>query len=224
MRPVRSARTRAVGWLAAAAIVMIAILNGAPQFSNASIPPRGIPDSGLALQVARNIGEVDAILGEAPSPDREAMRIKQYLDFGFIAVYAGLYIALGRLFGSRLAAAGAACGVAAAICDVFENLAILRILKMPLRQTTQAMIDSIRHPSLAKWSLAFAAAAIFAALFLREKSKAMRFIGTCEAIAAALGFYGLLDNAFLFWAGIPLLAGLVALVVMFVAAPLILRR
>ena len=33
-------------------------------------------------QVARSVGEVDAILGEAPSPDREAMRIKQYIDFG----------------------------------------------------------------------------------------------------------------------------------------------
>ncbi len=224
MRPARSAKTPAAGWLAAAAIIMIVILNGAPRFSNASIPPRGIPDSGLALQVARNIGEVDAILGEAPSPDREAMRIKQYLDFGFIAVYAGLFLALGRLFASKLAALGALCGAAAAVCDVFENLAILRILKAPLAQTTPAMIDSIRHASLAKWTLASAAAAIFAALFLRGKGKAMRFIGICQALAAALGFYGLFDNAFLYWAGIPLLAGLAALVAKFVAAPLILRR
>ena len=221
MRRVRLARTRAAGWLAAACLVMIVILNGAPLFSNASVPPRGVPDPVVALQMARNVTEVDAILGKAPSPDREAMRIKQDLDFAFIAAYASLYVALARLFRTPVAMAGAVCGVAAAICDVFENLAILRIVRVPLSETTQAMIDSIRNPSLAKWTLAFTATAIFAALFWRTNSRAMRFIAICDGIAAVLGFYGLFENAFLVWAGIPLVAGLAGLVVVFVAGPML---
>src|SRR5258708_25085519 len=100
MRRVRSGR--AVGWLALACVVMIVILNGNPKFTNASQPPRGIASPVVALEVARNVDEVDAILGEAPSPDREAMRIKQYIDFGFIASYAALYVALAVMFRTRL--------------------------------------------------------------------------------------------------------------------------
>ena len=51
-------------------------------------------DPQLSLQFVRNLEDVDAILGDAPSPDREVMRIKQYIDFAFIASYASLFIAL----------------------------------------------------------------------------------------------------------------------------------
>jgi hypothetical protein len=73
----RPERSRTVGWAALVCLVLIVMLRGAPEFSNASVPPRGIADPVVALQVARNAAEVDDILGEAPSPDREAMRIKQ---------------------------------------------------------------------------------------------------------------------------------------------------
>ncbi len=82
---------------------MVVILNGKPDFSNASRPARGIANPVVALQLARNVDEVDDVIGNAPSPDREAMRFKQYLDFGFIALYVGLYAALAVMFGSRLA-------------------------------------------------------------------------------------------------------------------------
>ena len=65
----------------------------------------------VALEVARNVNEVDSILGEAPSPDREAMRIKQYVDFGFIACYVSLYVALGDVFPvTRWRSRAAICG------------------------------------------------------------------------------------------------------------------
>src|SRR5947209_4986701 len=154
-------KSPAVGWLALTCVVTIVIHSGNPEFSNASQPARGIPNSVVALQMARSVDEVDDVLGDAPSPDREAMRIKQYVDFGFIGSYAALYIALARMFRSRLAVVAAFCGVAAAAFDVIENFAILRILDVPLRSTTQAMVDAIRYPSLAKWSLAFAATGLF---------------------------------------------------------------
>src|SRR5579884_2584616 len=92
---------RAAGISALLALVFGVLLAGKPYFTNASKPPRGIPNPGVALQVARNVMELDDILGDAPSPDREVMRFKQYLDFGFIASYASLFAILGLLLARR---------------------------------------------------------------------------------------------------------------------------
>ena len=213
---------KTVAALAAACVALIMILNGKPEFTSASRPPRGIANPVLALQMARSVDEVDATLGEAPSPDREAMRIKQDLDFAFIPCYAALFIALARMFQSEardrrqdrlphLATLAACCGVGAAISDVFENLGILRVVNAPLARTTQAMVDAIRVPSLIKWTLTWVALAIFARLFLRGAGWLRRSIGALDAIAAALGFIGLFENALLVWAGFPMLLGLIGL-------------
>ena len=204
-----------MGWLALACVVVLVVHNGKPAFSNASQPARGIASPVVALQMARNVDEVDAVLGDAPSPDREAMRIKQYIDFAFIAAYAALYIALAMMFRTRLAVLAAICGTAAAVFDLLENSAILRILDVPLHSTTQAMIDAIRHSGLAKWTLAFVASALFAALFWRSRRWAMRAIAALNFAAAALGFYGIYDNSILVWAGLPLFAGLIAMTAVF---------
>jgi hypothetical protein len=207
---------KTVAWLAAACVALIFVLNGKPEFSNSSRPPRGIANPVLALQMARNVGEVDAILSDAPSPDREAMRIKQYVDFGFIGCYAALYIALARMFRDsrqdRLSYVAAICGIAAAVFDVIENIGILRVVDAPLARTTQSMVDAIRIPSLTKWTLVWIATSIFGAMFLRGAGWLRRSIGAVNLVAAALGFVALFDNAVLTWAGIPLLLGTAALI------------
>jgi hypothetical protein len=203
---------KTVAWMAAACVALIFVLNGKPEFTNAVRPPRGIANPVLALQMARNVGEVDAILSDAPSPDREAMRIKQYVDFVFIACYVGLYIALARMLGTRAAAIAALCGGIAAVFDVIENVGILRAVDTPLARTTQSMVDAIRFPSLIKWTLVWIATAIFGALFLRSVGWLRRSIGAVNLVAAGLGFIGLFDNALLVWAGIPLLVGIAGLV------------
>lgn len=140
-------------------VATLMLLLGRPSFTNASKPPR-FGDPMLALQFARDVQDVDWILGDAPSPDREVMRVKQYADFAFIASYAGLFVALGALAirkGGWRRAAGmtaAICGVAAAAFDILENRAILKLLDVPLRATTPGMIQAIRGPSIAKWILA----------------------------------------------------------------------
>ena len=209
---------RVIGWLALACVVMIVVLNGKPSFTNASIPPRGLHDNVLALQVARNVKEVDAILGDAPSPDREAMRLKQKIDFGFIVCYLGLYLTLAALFFPRarlISATAAIAGIATAVFDVRENLAILRIVDVPLNRTTQAMVDAIRTAGSTKWLLAYFTTALFAILFLQDRRKMWRAIGVVDLLAAALGFYGLYDNTFLEWASLPLGIGLVLMVAAF---------
>lgn len=204
-------RTRIVPGLALACLAMVVMLNGKPAFTNAAKPLRGIGDPALAMQVVRNVKEVDAILSDAPSPDREAMRIKQYVDFGFIACYAALFVGLGRMFATRTAYVGTALGICAALCDVIENNGILRILDVPLAQVTPSMIVAIRYPSLAKWTDTWIALAIFAWLFWRAGGWLRQAVGVAFGLAAVVGVGGLFENALLFWAGIPMGLGLVGI-------------
>jgi hypothetical protein len=209
---------RWAGILAVLNIAIIVILMGRPSFSNGSRPVRGISSPVLALEVARNVDEVDAILGDAPSADREAMRIKQYADFGFICAYASLYVVMSLLLmpeGRAIAILAGILGVIAAILDVIENLGILRVVDTDLAHTTQAMIDAVRYPSLAKWGLASIALGLLAILFLRVQRAGPRITGALYLTAALLGLYGLYDNAFLQWSGLPTLAGFISLAVLY---------
>jgi len=139
-------------------VATFALLMGRPSFTNASKPRFGNPM--LALQFARDVQDIDWILGDAPSPDREVMRVKQYADFAFIASYTGLALALAALASRKggwrraVGIAAAICGVSAGVFDILENRAILKLLDVPLRATTPAMIEAIRVPSTAKWVLA----------------------------------------------------------------------
>ena len=158
--------------LAMLTVAAFILLRGRPYFTNASKPPR-FGDPTLALQFARDVQDIDWILGDAPSPDREVMRVKQYEDFGFIGCYAALCAALGaaaaRKTGWRQVAGIAAgiCGLATGVFDVLENRAILSLLDVPLRATTPAMIQAIRGPSTAKWILAGVTVVLFTAAFIK---------------------------------------------------------
>ena len=155
--------------LTAAAFIL---MRGRPYFTNASHPPR-FGDPVLALQFARDAQDVDWILGDAPSPDREVMRVKQYEDFAFITSYTALLLALSSLAirkGGWRQITGIAAGIsglAAGVFDVLENRAILNLLDVPLRATTPAMIQAIRGPSTAKWILAGVTVVLLSACFLR---------------------------------------------------------
>jgi hypothetical protein len=129
----------------------------------------------LALQFVRSVEEVDWILGDAPSPDREVMRIKQKIDFAFIGAYSALLVTLAlivrRLGGWKQATGIAAgiCGIATGVFDVIENRAILNILDVPLRNTTPAMLNAIRQASVVKWSLAAATLILLSSYFVPSR-------------------------------------------------------
>jgi hypothetical protein len=165
-------RYRWVILLAMLTVAAFILLLARPSFTNASKPPR-FGDPMLALQFARDVQDVDWILGDAPSPDREVMRVKQYVDFGFITCYTALALALSvlavRKNGWRQVTGIAAgiCGLAAGVFDVLENRAILNILDVPLRATTPAMIQAIRGPSTAKWILAGVTVVLLASSLIR---------------------------------------------------------
>ena len=164
--------TRLALLLAMLTLAAFVLLLGRPSFTNASRPPR-FGDPMLALQFARDVQDIDWILGDAPSPDREVMRVKRYADFGFIACYTSLSVALSALAirkGAWRQVAGIAaaiCGVSAGVFDVFENRAILKLLDVPLLLTTPPMIQAIRGPATAKWILAGVTVVLLAASFIR---------------------------------------------------------
>lgn len=208
-------------WAGLAAVLnlaMIAILSGRPYFTNASRPVRGISSPILAMELVRNVSEVDAILGDAPSPDREVMRLKQYADFAFIGCYAALFVLMSRVLapqGRSLAMLAAVAGMLAALFDVLENIGILRIVNTDLAHTTQLMIDAIRYPSLLKWALVALALGSFGILMWRSGRRGLQIVGVLDALASLLGFGGLYDNRLLVGMGLPMAGGLVGLAILF---------
>jgi hypothetical protein len=209
---------RWVGIAAVLNLAMIALLSGRPQFSNASRAVRGISNPILAMEVARNVTEVDSILSDAPSPDREVMRIKQYADFAFIGSCAALFLLLSVMLmreGRLLAISAALLTLLAAVVAAIENVAILRILDVDLPHTTQAMIDGIRDLSLVKWALASLVLGLIGILLLRTRGTGLRVVGALDVLAALLGLYGQWNNAFLQLLGFPMLGGLVGLAVLY---------
>lgn len=129
------------------------LLYGGPFFSNASNPPFGTGSAFFEMQFVRNASDVDLILGEAPSLDRETMRIKLGIDTVFIASWAGLLMSLGWITGGALGSLAAVCGATAGAADLLVNRAILKIVDVPLKAVTPAMIDAVRYASVARWTL-----------------------------------------------------------------------
>ncbi|MEO5925737.1 MAG: hypothetical protein ABIR70_18105 [Bryobacteraceae bacterium] len=136
------------------------LLAGPPYFSTASVPARWSFDPGLEVQTVTDAEDLRLTLGDAPSQDRETMRIKVKIDFAFILAYVAFLVSLGVLAaqkGGWRRAAGVAvalCALAIGVFDVLENLAILDILDVRIADTTSTLLDAIRTPARIKWSLA----------------------------------------------------------------------
>lgn len=208
---------RLAGFCALLCLAISALLLGKPSFSNASLPVRGIPDPVISLQASRSIQDLDWVLGEAPSPDREVMRVKQYVGFAFIAAYTALLFSLSLLLlrsggpGRMLAPAAMILTLATAAFNIAGNLAILRILDVHLYETTPAMIKAIRSASFASWALAALTLGLLSTYFFRSPKLLSRFTGALFVLTALMQLYGLRDGQFLVYAGIPAGAALMAI-------------
>jgi hypothetical protein len=154
---------------AVATLGCFGLLAGPPYFSTASVPERWPFDPALEVQTVTDAEDLRLTLGEAPSQDRETMRVKVKIDFAFILAYVTLLVALGVLRARRggwrrgTGVAIALCALAIGVFDVLENLAILDILDVRIADTTTTLLDAIRDPARIKWSLA-AICAVFVLL------------------------------------------------------------
>jgi len=202
-----------IAWgLAAWCLVFLAVLAGRPSFTNASLPVRGVADPVVALQMARNADEVEAILGDAPSADREVMRVKQYIDFALIAGYLALALLIAAVLTRarrRRIALLIGCGaVLAALADVLENLATLRVVNLALGQLGPGVLDALRFASVTKWILLAAAMTLLATVTVARSEWYLRTAGLLGLAGAALTAAGLFYNSILVWGGLFMFLGL----------------
>jgi hypothetical protein len=205
-----SARTQQrVAWaLAGWCVVFLVVLAGRPSFTNASLAVRGVADPVVALQMARNADDVEAVLGEAPSPDREVMRVKQYVDFALIAGYLGLGLVIGAALGRRTGWLLAVATIVAAFLDVRENLGTLRVVNSNLGQVNPAMLDALRFTTVAKWAVLAAAITVLASVTVARKEWYLRTAAGLCLVGAALTVAGLFYNSILVWGGLLMALGL----------------
>ena len=193
-------------------MVFLVVLAGRPSFTNASLPVRGVADPVVALQMARSADDVEAVLGDAPSPDREVMRVKQYVDFGLIAGYFGLALviclALRRSGRGRMAWLLVIMAILAAFHDVRENLLTLQVVNFDLSQINTAMLDQLRLISMGKWVFLAAASILLAAVTVRQRTWYLRTAAALGFSGAALTGVGLFYNAILVWGGLLMILGM----------------
>jgi hypothetical protein len=199
-------------------MLIVGIMSGPPSFSNASLAPPGLPGGIIGLQFVRTVSDVDSLLGDSPSPDREAARIKLYQDFAFIPCYTGLCISILLVIGKknvlfrRYAAIGIVMALGAAVNDVNENLRLLRLLDLPLSATTAMRIESIRMAASTKWFLVAITSAILAWGLLSSKHRKPRVASAVCFAGGLLTLAGLAYIPLLPLAAVLLALGLLAAV------------
>jgi hypothetical protein len=149
-----------------ATVAVFALLAGPPYFSTASVPQRWTFDPGLEVQTVRDAEDLRLTIGDAPSQDRETLRIKVKIDCAFIAAYLAFLVSLALVHARSgvwrkwVGYAAVLCALAVGVCDVLENIAILNVLDVPIARLTEPMLAAIRSASTAKWSLAALCAAL----------------------------------------------------------------
>jgi hypothetical protein len=202
-----------IAWaLAAWCVVFLVVLAGRPSFTNASLPVRGVADPVVGLQMSRDAADVEAIVGDAPSADREVMRVKQYVDFALIAGYLALALliaaALVRTRHRRLGLVVGGLAVLAGLADVLENLGTLRVVNLTLGQLTPVTLDALHLVSIVKWNLLLSANALLATVTVARKQWYLRTAGVLGLAGAAITAGGLFYNSILVWGGLLMILGL----------------
>lgn len=154
----------------------------------------------LALELAANGSEIDAI--NRSENGKAAEFIKKHLpkDFGFIGIYvvffsclALLLIELSSDWSKYLGWSAVVCAVIAGGFDVIENLGMGKAVSTPAGSATDSLANSIRYPSLAKWALFFVVCLLIG-LTLSRLGGWLLIPGLAFLIAALLGLSGVTLN------------------------------
>jgi len=178
-------------WLAFVAIVLGAWAGNTHNFK-ARLLPDDLNSPILAVELLRSPTLLAQVVGD-PDTDQKNNRVdlekSTEIDFGFIAAYACLFLAVGLRLGQRslkwVAIFVVVTGLGAAIFDVWENLAIFELLR--------GLCTTPRIPSLIKWTLTFFALLYVALVFVDGTLRPLRRnIGYLAAILCVIaGLTGL---------------------------------
>ncbi len=109
----------------------------------------GYSTSAFALQMVRDWPSLTIVLA---TPAREGYRLHTYVDFLLIPTYGALWIAMAMRYGQRawLKWIVGTLIVGAVLCDLSENVAILKVLGLE-KGFTNEMALAIRTWALRKW-------------------------------------------------------------------------
>jgi hypothetical protein len=154
----------------------------------------------LALELAANGAEIDAI--NRAEGGKATAFIKQQLskDFGYIAIYVVFFSCLALLltelvsgWSKHLSLGAVVCAVMAGMFDVIENFRMLKATSTPPGAATDSLANSIRYPSLAKWALLFVVC-LLVGVTLSRRGGWFLIPGLTFLIAALLGLSGVTLN------------------------------
>ena len=196
-----------VSALAAIVVLLVGLLLQAVASQFQPVGPdglaRGFKNRGLAMELARSTSEVERILGKTNSWNREVMRQLQVFDFAFIACYWLLFTLIAILLAQcrfslawPLAIGATICAGAAAVCDVWEDVFILKVTRVLDLDAAQGLIDKCRHAAQWKWSLLFVAMLLLSSLFWHRADWRSLFgfvCGIAGLLLVATGAYGLIS-------------------------------
>lgn len=164
--------------------------------------PEGYANPVLALELAENGSDIDAINSLKGGDATEFIKKHLPKDFGYIVIYVVFFSCLALLLAelvsdwSRYLALGAvACAVMAGVFDVIENVGMLKAVSTAVGTATDSLANFIRYPSLAKWALLFLFCLLVGFTFSRRPGWLL-IPGLAFLIAALLGLSGVTLNLF----------------------------
>lgn len=154
----------------------------------------------LALELAASGAEIDAINRSEGGKASEFIQKQLSKDFGYIVVYIVFFSCLALLltelisdWSKYLSLGGVLCAVMAGVFDVIENLRMLKAASTPVGAATDSLANSIRYPSLAKWTLLFVFC-LLVGLTLARLRGWLLIPGLAFLIAALFGLSGVTLN------------------------------
>lgn len=163
--------------------------------------PQGLRSPVLAMELLHDRSDVSKILGTSKGrdDDKYQMVVQMYLDFAFIPTYTTLFLLVGAVLyyhgDRRLAIIIGVLVISAAVFDLLENRAILRVIK-----DAASPGKGPRVWSLTKWALIFGVVALAARVYFVGQLPAFRRLlgfvaGGFGLVAAVLGLSGVVFGA-----------------------------
>ncbi|HYR74460.1 MAG TPA: hypothetical protein VEM96_01340 [Pyrinomonadaceae bacterium] len=161
--------------------------------------PAGYSNPVLALELVKDKADIEKIVQAESGKVVNFLKRSTYKDFGFIFVYALLFIALSLLLSQMNSGwmryvgwLAAACAALAAILDLVEDRGMLIAIA---GEASDSLANSIRYPSLAKWGLLFIFALLVGTLLVARRDFFV-IPAVFLFVAALAGLCGVLLNLF----------------------------
>jgi hypothetical protein len=159
--------------------------------------PDGYTNPVLALELVKDGRDIEKIMAAEDGEARKFLRKSTYKDFGYIFVYALFFVCLSLLlsrmnfsWAGSVGWLAAGCAVLAAILDLVEDLGMLKAIA---GDASDPLANSIRYPSLAKWSFLFVFSLLIGLLLLARRDLFV-IPAVCFLLAALLGLICVISN------------------------------